>query len=77
MCHAVLAWTAYIQAYHRLDAGLPLTKPLFIPHWFHATSLLIVVVSFYWNGMFFLDRVIVSHTQHLLGVHKKTHVDVE
>ncbi len=69
--HALLTWVAYVESHKRLAAGLPVTEPAFIPYWFHTPAVWVIILSFFWNGLFFLNRVIVSHTLHASGALKK------
>eukprot|EP00048_Salpingoeca_helianthica_P016795 m.234285 g.234285 ORF g.234285 m.234285 type:complete len:266 (+) comp19532_c0_seq1:70-867(+) len=75
--HALLTWLAYLEAHKRLAAGLPVVQPLFLPYWAHTPAVWVIILSFFWNGLFFLNRVIVSHTMHTFGAHKKEQVRSE
>lgn len=66
MAHAMLTWLNYVEANKRLLAGVPVREPLFLPEWAYGISVWIVITTFFWNGQFFLQRVIASYTTHSL-----------
>ncbi len=61
--HAMLTWVNYVEGFKRIGAGLPVWRPL-LPPWMVAPAAWVVILTFFWNGMFFLQRVIDSHTRH-------------
>lgn len=62
----MLTWVAYLESFKRLELGQHVVQPLLLPQWFYSTAVWIVILTFFWNGLYFLMRVIVSHTTHVV-----------
>jgi hypothetical protein len=63
--HSILTWVAYVQTFKRAELGLDVQRPL-LPLIMVGPAIWVVILTFYWNGLFFLERVIASHTKHAL-----------
>ncbi len=56
----------YVESIKRAERGIKLTRPLLLPLWAANWAVWVVILTFFWNGLFFLQRVIDSHTTHRL-----------
>ena len=63
LMHAGLTWLNYVEGCKRLAHGVPM-RAIFLPDWARGFAVWVVILTFFWNGMFFLQRVIDSHTKH-------------
>ncbi len=60
VAHALLTWISLVETAKRVTAGLPVARPLLLPLSWLPLAVAVGVVSFLWNGLYFLRRVLVS-----------------
>lgn len=53
--HSLLGWTAWSAARY---VGIPSNEGVLLPQYLYTPAILTVIVTFFWNGLFFLDRVV-------------------
>eukprot|EP00730_Choanoeca_flexa_P010865 TRINITY_DN21352_c0_g1_i1.p1 TRINITY_DN21352_c0_g1~~TRINITY_DN21352_c0_g1_i1.p1 ORF type:complete len:267 (+),score=48.12 TRINITY_DN21352_c0_g1_i1:135-935(+) len=68
--HAILTWTNFVDAWKRHEQDLPQRGPNapepYITPDTARFAVWIVILAFFWNGLYFLDRVIRSHERNLV-----------
>ena len=64
----MLTWLNYVESFKRAEVGLPLGHSMLMPSWFVGPAVWVVILTFFWNGLFFLQRVIESYTRHSLKI---------
>eukprot|EP00045_Choanoeca_perplexa_P010943 m.113843 g.113843 ORF g.113843 m.113843 type:complete len:263 (-) comp15455_c0_seq1:645-1433(-) len=75
MFHAILTWANFVDAWTRHTSGQTARgdnnqTPYITPETARF-AVWVVILSFFWNGLYFLDRVIRSHERHLIMLEAK------
>eukprot|EP00668_Euglena_longa_P001991 GGOE01002318.1.p1 GENE.GGOE01002318.1~~GGOE01002318.1.p1 ORF type:complete len:259 (-),score=80.03 GGOE01002318.1:404-1180(-) len=60
LCHAILTWVSWSAAQH---SGVPYNKDIILPEWMFVPATLTMVLLFFWNGLYFLVRVVDNYAE--------------